>query len=70
MQSTKALARLTEKETLPLQWATPEQRVKAALAVVRIRERNNPQYTNTGNQMSKGKSDPVTLEELMVSNLA
>ena len=36
---TKALARLSQKEKLPVEWATPEQRVRAALTVVRIRRK-------------------------------
>jgi hypothetical protein len=36
---TKALARLTQKEKLPVEWATPEQRVRAALTVIRIRRK-------------------------------
>ena len=36
---TKALARLAQKEKLPVEWATPEQRVRAALSVVRMRRK-------------------------------
>lgn len=35
----KTLARLTDKEKLPVHWATPEHRLKAALAVVRMKRK-------------------------------